>query len=169
MSFRSISLAVVAAASFAMPAFADSTIQVLDAYARVATKASKAGAAFMVIENSGDEADQLISVASDVAKRTQLHTHKDDGQGNMQMLHVEEGFTIPAHGTHMLARGGDHVMFMGLTRGLDHGDRVQVTLTFEKAGEIVLDVPVDLERKPQHGGAMKDADHSGHDMKKTDG
>ncbi len=168
MSLKSISLAAIAAVTFAMPAFAEGTIHVHDAYARVATKASKAGAAFMVIENTGDAADQLVSVTSDVAKRTQLHTHKDDGQGTMQMRHVEEGFAIPAHGKHMLARGGDHVMFMGLNRGLAHGDVVQITLTFEKAGDIVLDVPVDLERKPDHGGAMKDMDHSGHDMKKSD-
>jgi periplasmic copper chaperone A len=29
---------------------------------------------------------------------------------------------------------------------------VTVTLTFEKAGDVVVEVPVDLERKPMHGG-----------------
>ncbi len=168
MSFKTLSLAAVAAVAFALPAFAEGTIAVNDAYARVATKMSKAGAAFMVIKNSGAEDDQLISVSSDVAKRTELHTHKDDGNGNMQMLHVKEGFTVPAGGMHMLQRGGDHVMFMGLNRGLEHGDVVTVTLTFEKAGDVTLEVPVDLERKPEHGG-MKHGDHSGHDMKKSDG
>ncbi len=151
MSFKSFSLAAAAAVAFALPAFADSPISVNGAYARVSSKMAKAGAAFMVIKNSGAEDDQLIGVTSDVAKRTELHTHKDDGNGNMQMLHVKEGFTVPAGGEHALARGGDHVMFMGLTRGLDHGDVVSVTLTFEKAGDVTLEVPVDLERKPDHG------------------
>jgi copper(I)-binding protein len=151
MSFKTLSLAAAAAVAFALPAFADSPISVNDAYARVSSKMAKAGAAFMVIKNSGAEDDQLIGVTSDVAKRTELHTHKDDGNGNMQMLHVKEGFTVPAGGEHALARGGDHVMFMGLTRGLDHGDVVSVTLTFEKAGDVTLEVPVDLERKPDHG------------------
>ncbi|MBE1292016.1 MAG: copper chaperone PCu(A)C [Rhodobacteraceae bacterium] len=161
MSFKALSLAAAAAVAFALPAFADSTIAVNDAYARVSSKMAKAGAAFMVITNSGAEDDQLIGVTSDVAKRTELHTHKDDGNGNMQMIHVKEGFTVPAGGVHALARGGDHVMFMGLTRGLEHGDIVNVTLTFEKAGDVMLEVPVDLERKPDHG-AMK------HDEKKHD-
>lgn len=133
------------------PVFAEITVS--DAYARVAGKMAKAGAAFMVIENSG-EADRLIAASSDVAKKVELHTHKDMGEGVMRMVHVEEGFEIPAGGTHLLARGGDHVMFMGLNHGLDHGDMVTVTLTFEKAGDMTLDIPVDLERQDSHG-AMK--------------
>lgn len=154
MSFKTLSLAAAAAVAFALPAFAEGTIAVNDAYARVSSKMAKAGAAFMVIENTGAEDDQLIGVTSDVAKRTELHTHMDDGNGNMKMMHVKEGFTVPAGGEHALARGGDHVMFMGLTRGLEHGDVVTITLTFEKAGDVTLEVPVDLERKPDHG-AMK--------------
>jgi copper(I)-binding protein len=73
------------------------------------------------------------------------------------MMHVEEGFAVPAGGMHMLARGGDHVMLMGLNQSLAHGDVVSVTLTFEQAGDVTVDIPVDLERKPDHG-AM---DHSG--------
>ena len=151
MSFKTLSFAAIAAASFALPAFAESIIAVDDPYARVSTKMSKSGAAFMVIENSGDEDDRLIDAKSDIAKKVELHTHKDDGNGNMSMVHVEEGFVIPAGGKHMLMRGGDHVMFMGLNKGLEHGDIVGVTLVFEKAGEVTLEVPVDLERKPMHG------------------
>ncbi|WP_422047740.1 copper chaperone PCu(A)C [Shimia sp.] len=163
MSVKTFTLAAAAAVAFALPAFAETTIAVKDAYARVATKISKSGASFMVIENTGSEDDRLVSVSSDVAKRTELHTHKDIGDGKMKMLHVKEGFVIPAGGKHMLQRGGDHVMFMGLTHGLEHGDVVNVTLTFEKAGDITLEVPVDLERKPAAGA-------QGHgEMKKTDG
>jgi copper(I)-binding protein len=151
MSFKSIAAVAVAALTFAAPAFAESVISIKDPYARVATKMSKSGAAFMVIENTGDEADQLIDARSDVSKVVELHTHKENEQGIMQMLHVPEGFAIPAGGKHMLARGGDHVMFMGLNTGLAHGDVVNVTLVFEKAGEIAVEIPVDLERKPMHG------------------
>ena len=142
-------LAATAAAAFALPAAAE--IAVTDAYARVSTAMAKSGAAFMVIENTGAEDDRLVAAASDVAVRVELHTHKADAAGNMQMLEVKEGFAIPAGGSHALARGGDHVMFMGLNRSLAHGDTVTVTLTFEKAGDITLDVPVDLERQPMHG------------------
>ncbi len=156
MSFKTLSIAGLAAATFALPAFAESVITIKDPYARVASKVAKSGAAFMMVENTGDEADQLIDVRTEASKLVQLHTHKDAGDGVMQMRHVPEGFAIPAGGMHMLQRGGDHVMMMGLTGPLDHGDVVTVTLVFEKAGEIEVEIPVDLERKPVHGG------HSNH-------
>ena len=47
---------------------------------------------------------------------------------------------------HALARGGDHVMFMGLNAPFEQGNMLNVTLVFEKAGEIEVQIPVDLER-----------------------
>lgn len=156
MKFNPILAGAAALALLSSAAFAD--IMVMDPYARAAGKSAKAGAAFMVIENSGGADDRLIGAASDIAKKVELHTHKDMGDGVMKMIHVEEGFVIPAGGKHMLMRGGDHVMFMGLNSSMDQGNTVKVTLTFEKAGDIVVDIPVDLERKGNHGmnhGNMK--------------
>lgn len=160
------SLLAAAAIVCAVPAFAEGVI-ITDAYARTSGASAKSGAAFMVIENHADADDRLLSAASDVAARVELHTHKEDANGVMQMLEVPEGFAIPAHGSHALARGGDHVMFLGLTRSLAQGDKVTVTLTFEKAGEMTVEVPVDLERKDAMGGmmgngAMNGAMGSGH-------
>lgn len=160
MSFKSVTLAAVTALSFAAPALADGTIMIKDAYARSAGAMAKAGAAFMIIENHAHAEDRLISVSSDAAARVELHTHKDMGDGVMKMMEVEEGFAIESHGKHMLKRGGDHVMFMGLAEPWAHGDVVSVTLIFEKAGEIVIEVPVDLERKDAHGGM--DQGHGAH-------
>ncbi|MEO1154600.1 MAG: copper chaperone PCu(A)C, partial [Pseudomonadota bacterium] len=48
---------------------------------------------------------------------------------------------------------GDHVMFMGLTGPFVDGETVEVTLTFEQAGDITVDIPVDLNRRPMvHDG-----------------
>lgn len=145
MTFKTTLLAGLASCALALPAFADITIS--DPYARASGPLAKAGAAFFVVENSGDEDDQLIDATSDISKIAELHTHKDMGDGVMKMMHVPEGFTIPAHGKHALARGGDHVMFMGLMKPMNQGDIVTVTLTFEKAGEITVEIPVDLERQ----------------------
>ncbi|MDO6726073.1 copper chaperone PCu(A)C [Cognatishimia sp. 1_MG-2023] len=164
MSFKSLSLSAALIFAIAAPAFAESKIMIHDAYARVASKAAKTGAAFLEVHNMGDEEDRLIDVRSDAAAKVELHTHKDMGDGIMKMMHVEEGFAIPAGETHALARGGDHVMLMGLTSRLAHGDEVNVTLVFEKAGEIAVTIPVDLERKADHG-AM---DHSNMDHSEMD-
>lgn len=141
---RSTTLGLVAALSFALPAFADGII-IQDPYARAAGATAIAGAAFMVVENHGHSADRLVAARSDAAARVELHTHVQDGDV-MRMTEVEDGFVIPAHGTHALARGGDHVMFMGLTGPFIQGETVTVTLIFEQAGEIVLEIPIDNER-----------------------
>ncbi len=151
MSFKTLIIAAIGAAAFALPGLAQSVISVEDAYARASSPIAKSGAAFMVINNSGDEADRLIGVRTDIARKAELHTHIDDGNGNMSMRKVEGGFVVPANGAHVLKRGGDHVMMMGLTGPLNHGDILRMTLVFEQAGAIDLEVPVDLERKPVHG------------------
>ena len=140
------SVCTVAAVFFALPAFAEG-ITISDAYARSSAMMSQSGAAFMVIQNDAEADDRLLSASSDAAKMVQLHTHKQDASGVMQMIEVPEGFVVPAKGTHALARGADHVMFMGLSQPWKQGDVLHLTLTFEKAGEVKIDVPVDLTRE----------------------
>ncbi|MFP4274681.1 MAG: copper chaperone PCu(A)C [Paracoccaceae bacterium] len=142
--------AAAAVACFALPALA-ADIVVEDPYARVSTMMSQSGAAFMVIENTGQTDDHLVAVRSDVAAKTELHTHREDDMGVMRMIHVEEGFALPAGGSIEMVRGGRHVMFLGLEQSLEHGDTVEITLEFREAGDVTVTVPVDLERKPMHG------------------
>ncbi|OIQ25814.1 MAG: copper-binding protein [Alphaproteobacteria bacterium MedPE-SWcel] len=163
MSFKSYVLSAVTTLALATTASAEMAhMMVQDAYARASNK--MAGAAFMEILNHTGVDDRLIEARSDVAKRVQLHTHKEDANGVMKMMHVEAGFAIPAGETHLLQRGGDHVMFMGLTRELKDGDMVNVTLVFDKAGEITVQIPVDIDRQPEaaHGGHGDHGDHSAH-------
>jgi hypothetical protein len=155
------SFLTAAAVAFALPAFAADTIVVTDAFARVSAPNSVSGGAFMVIENTGAEPDHLLSASSDIAEKTELHTHIADANGVMQMVEVPDGWVIPAGGTHTLARGGDHVMFLGLKAPLKHGDVVAVTLKFAGAGDVLVQIPVDLERGAPASGmdAMAGMDH----------
>lgn len=150
MSFKLRIAAAAAALAFALPAFADG-IMVDDPYARASSAKSTSGAAFMMIHNHTGADDRLIGVTSDIAKRVELHTHLEDANGVMKMVHVEEGFPLPKDGMIAMQRGGAHVMFMGLNAPLADGEKVKITLVFEKAGEVQVDVPVDLQRKPMHG------------------
>lgn len=163
MSLKNALLSAAAVVTFALPAFADShasPIMIHDAYARAAGMNAMAGAAFFEIMNMGGEDDRLISATSDISKVVELHTHIETDGGVMQMRKVEGGFPIAAGESHMLMRGGDHVMFMGLNGAMEHGTTITVTLVFEKAGEMVVEIPVDLERKPMEGGM----DHGAHTM-----
>jgi periplasmic copper chaperone A len=161
MSLKSIICAAGAAAFLAFPAFAQG-IEVHDAYARSASGMATTGAAFMVIHNHGGAADRLIGVSSDVAEKVELHTHREDANGVMRMIHVEEGFELPTDGEIVMERGGHHVMFMGLTAPMVQGDVIDLTLVFAQAGEVTVQVPVDLERMPQAGAHGGHAGHGGH-------
>ena len=165
MSLKSTLIAASVAFAFALPVLADG-IEIHDSYARSTGAMAQAGAAFMVIHNSGDTDDRLIAASSDAAVRVELHTHIEDDNGVMQMREVEAGFRVPAGGDHALQRGGDHVMFMGLTGPFVEGEMITVTLTFEQSGEVTVQIPVDLERMPMMMETMgSDLDHSDMDMK----
>ena len=152
MSFTKLSRAALTVALLALPAgsFA-ADILIEDAYARASRPDAPTGAAFMTIRNTGTTDDRLVAASAEVAKRVELHTHIDQG-GVMKMVEIEGGIPLPAGATHLMERGGDHVMFMGLTESLEQGGEVTVTLTFEKSGDLVVTIPVDNERKPDHGG-----------------
>ena len=150
MTVKSPILAAIFGLTMALPVLADD-IKIMEAYARSSGANAKSGAAFFVVRNSSAESDRLIDVSSDIAARTELHTHKEDGNGIMKMMHVPEGFEVPAEGHLVLERGGHHVMLMGLQRPMRDGDKVSVVLTFEKAGDVLVDIPVDQNRKPGQG------------------
>jgi periplasmic copper chaperone A len=149
------------AVSFALPVLAHDGVHVMDPYARASTGMSQSGAAFMRIVNHAATDKRIVAAESDVAQRVELHTHKEDANGVMRMIEVEEGFVIPANGEHVLARGGDHVMFLGLNRPLNHGDQVNVTLIFEDGEKVDVVIPVDLERKADEAAPMGH-NHKGH-------
>ncbi len=120
--------------------------KVEDAYARAVGASAMAGAAYMAITNQSGQDDVLIAAKTDASAMAELHTHIEDGDGIMMMRQIEGGIQLAAGETVVMKRGGDHVMLMGLNGALDAGQTVTLTLTFEKAGEIVVDVPVDNNR-----------------------
>ena len=148
MPLKTLLSSVALTLAATLPAWAE--IEVSDPYARSSNP--MAGAAFMVIRNHGDADDRLIGVTSDAAARTELHRHLQTDDGVMHMVHVEEGFALPAGGELILTRGAEHVMFMGLTDPFEQDAIITVTLTFEQAGEVIVQIPVDQDRAPEDAG-----------------
>jgi len=99
------------------------------------------GATFMVIQNAGAEDDVLLSGKTDVAQVVEIHEMADDN-GVMVMRPLADGLTIPAGSEEVLEPGGYHVMLIGLTEDLTNGMTYELTLNFEKAGEVTLLVTV---------------------------
>jgi len=168
MKISSFTRAVCAIVLLSAGPLAAQGMMVHDAYARSSTAASTSGAAFMVLMNHSGSDDRLIGASSDVAAKVELHQHAEDSNGVMRMGEIEGGVPIANDEAHAFQRGGDHLMFMGLKRPLAQGEMINVTLEFEKAGAVDIEIMVDQERQPDHGamdhskmdhGTM---DHSGH-------
>ena len=68
------------------------------------------------------------------------------GMGEMVMQEVDK-IDLPAGQAVELKPGGYHIMLMELVAPLETGTILQITLVFEKAGEITLDFPV-VEEAP---------------------
>lgn len=102
--------------------------------------AAKAGAAYMKVVNEGETPDLLISVSSPVAEHAKLHTHMVEG-GIAKMRPVEAVEVNPGAPA-ILEPGGLHVMLMGLKAPLKDGDMFPLTLTFERAGTVTVEVIV---------------------------
>jgi copper(I)-binding protein len=103
-------------------------------------KAPSAGG-YLTIANAGKEPDRLIDVSSPIAGKAELHQMAMKN-GVMTMRPVEGGIPIPPGGKIDLNPSGFHIMFTELKRGLKTGDKVPVTLTFEKAGKTDVELTV---------------------------
>ena len=116
-------------------------IAVDGAWARATTAQAQAGGAFMTIANAGPAADQLVAVRTDIADRAEIHlTVESDGV--MKMREAEAGVAIPAGQSVEFRPGGYHVMLMGLKRPLTAGESFPLALTFDKAGQVQIQVEV---------------------------
>jgi copper(I)-binding protein len=117
-------------------------IEIRQPWTRATPSTAQAGGGFLVITNTGTAPDRLIAAKSPVAERVDVHEMKMDGNV-MRMRAVEKGIEIPPGGTVELKPGGFHVMFAGLKAPFAKDSKVPLTLVFEKAGSIDVELPVE--------------------------
>ena len=130
--------ALAALLSAAALASAGGAMTVEDARARILLP-TRPGAAWLTVRNSG-AADRLLGAESPAAERVELHRHIHR-DGVMTMRRVE-AIDIPAGGEAALEPGGDHLMLFGLEPGLKTGGSFPLTLLFETAGAVTVEVRV---------------------------
>ncbi len=129
-------------------------IMVKNAWSRASAGMANAGAAFMEIHNMGAADDKMISASANISKKTELHTHKMDG--DIMKMRKVDFIPVAAGGSTDLKPGSYHVMFIGLENKLIEGSSFPLTLTFEKAGKIELTVNV---MSPGAKGGMQGMGH----------
>lgn len=110
-------------------------------YARASVPGQVAGGGYLSLDNRGAGADRLLSASADVSQSVQLHSMAMEGDV-MRMRQVE-GIELPAGQKVELKPGGLHIMFVGLKAPLKAGDKFPMTLKFEKAGEVKVQVSVE--------------------------
>jgi periplasmic copper chaperone A len=111
------------------------------AWSRATPGGAKIGGGYLTIQNKGSAPDRLLGGSADVAARVQIHEMAVNN-GVMTMRPLDKGLAIEPGKTVKLAPGGHHLMLLDLKSPLKQGDRLPVTLEFEKAGKVKLSLEV---------------------------
>lgn len=109
--------------------------------------ATTGGAYLKEIDNHGASPDALVGASSPAADRVEIHDMSMDGNV-MRMRQVPSIAIVPGKPVTMAPGGGYHLMLIGLHHPLAVGDHVPLTLQFQRAGK------VDVELHVQQSAAM---------------
>jgi periplasmic copper chaperone A len=160
---RAVTCALLIANFVAAPVRADDAkagdLVITQAWSRATPNGAKTGGGYLTIENKGSTPDRLIGASADVAGKVEVH-EMTMNEGVMKMRPLDKGLTIEPGKTVKLAPGGYHLMMEDLKSPLKQGDKVPVTLDFEKAGKVTVSLDV------QGVGAQGPAGADKTDMKK---
>lgn len=156
--FKQLALSAAIALGLGGTAFAADVavgdLVIADPHARATPPNAPVSAGYMVIRNTGQQADRLVAGSADFAGKVEVHEMAMDG-GVMKMRPVTGGLEIPAGGEVELKPGGYHLMFMQLGEKLEEGATVKGRLVFEKAGEVEIEFPVRRIEGAKPAGQMK--------------
>ncbi|MEQ8248298.1 MAG: copper chaperone PCu(A)C [Alphaproteobacteria bacterium] len=109
------------------------------AYVRESLGRAPNSGAYLTLRSTAP--DRLVAVESPAAERVELHTHMMDNDNVMRMRPVD-GIDVAPGAPTLLQPGGFHIMLLGVHAPLVAGATIPLTLTFEKAGSVSLEVPV---------------------------
>jgi len=113
-------------------------VRVEEPWARATPPGAKVGAGYMKITSA--TADRLVGASSPAAARVELHVTEE--KGDVMRMRQVKGYDIPAGGSFELAPGGAHLMLVDIKAPLKAGMKVPMTLRFEKAGEVKVELRV---------------------------
>lgn len=117
-------------------------IEIQNPYAFATMPGATTGAAFMLIKNTGDLDDKLIGAQSKVAEINEIHQNIIDPDDGKMMMRKIKDIPLPMKGEVSLKPKGYHIMFIKMKKALTIGNSIELTLLFEKAGEIKVSIPI---------------------------
>jgi periplasmic copper chaperone A len=143
LALATLGLAALAAQAHS---FKLGAIEIGHPYARATAPGQPSGGGYLSLSNAGAN-DRLLSASAEVSKAVELHTMSMEGDV-MRMRQVD-AIELPAGKKVELKPGGLHIMFIGLKAPLKQGDKFPLKLKFEKAGEVTVEVSVEVP-EPSH-------------------
>lgn len=175
-------LALLLAAGLALPALAETpapaggaapaeaartaAISASGAFTRATLPGAPVAGGFVTLANSGSTDDRLVAAETDIAGRTEIHEMAMQ-DGVMRMRPLPDGLPLPAGETIELRPGGYHLMFLDLRQPLVEGESIAVTLHFETAPPMIIDLAVQAPGAKSAGaghGAMGHGEMTGGGM-----
>ncbi len=142
---RAMASAILLSCLLAAPARTEEVkagdLVITQAWSRATPGGAKVAGGYMTIENRGSAPDRLIGASAEVAGKIQVH-EMSMNNGVMSMRQLDKGLAIEPGKTVKLAPGGVHLMMLNPKNPLKQGDKVPVTLEFEKAGKVGVSLDV---------------------------
>lgn len=132
-------------------------VVVLHPYALPSLKGAPNGIGFIDLKNTGSQPDRLLKATAPGVGRVELHEMKM--QGDVMQMRELDGIAIAPGATVRMAPGGLHLMLMQLAKPLAAGDKLPITLTFERAGSVRTELWV---QPREEGAKAMDAHHHKH-------
>ena len=141
---------IFASSAAAEHGYRSGDLHVRHPWTRATPPGAKNAAGYLEIRNSGKVPDRLVGASTPYAERVELHMMVREGDV-MKMREVQS-FEVPAGQRLTLRPGGQHLMIVGLKRPLAMDERIPLTLRFERAGEIRVELGVQSadSTKPHH-------------------
>jgi len=96
--------------------------------------ATKTVAVYMTVRNSARRPDRLVRASASIAEKTELRAGRDAA---VKSLEAKAGDEL------ILKRDGPHILLTGVKRRLGAYDAFVMTLVFERAGKIEVEVAVE--------------------------
>lgn len=147
-------LPALSAIALAAPASAQAPALHIAGWARPTVAAQKSAAAYVSIHNGGRAADRLLSVSTPAAAAASVHATST--RGGIVRMRAAGALPIGAGSRIEMKPGGLHIMLTGLKAPLRAGQKLPLTLRFERAGLVRTALPIQMSALVENHG------HHGH-------
>ncbi|ADO42472.1 copper chaperone PCu(A)C [Ketogulonicigenium vulgare] len=139
ISALTVSLAASAAAADCA-SWTSGDLQISAPWSRATIAPDRPAVLYLTLTNTGTADDAVVGLETPVSRMPMLHeTRVENGIASMPHL---SRVPLPAGATVALAPGGLHGMLASLTQGLTQGESYPLTLTFETAPPVTVDVQI---------------------------